>query len=190
MQFGQPIGAFQSVKHRLADVLVALPCGRRWSPTRAGTGRRAQMRSARGRGGQVPRRACGPARRQNCLQVMGAIGFTEEHVLHRFIARATVLDVLFGSAAACPRRARLGAPRTRHHAAPRSALSNALCVLPKVEPLLALNHPTRPAVRASSAHDVKVDAIYQRVVGNRTCMRGAITQRLSIWFPGSTHVCA
>ena len=35
---------------------------------------------------------------ENCLQVMGAIGFTEEHDLHRFIARATVLDVLFGSA--------------------------------------------------------------------------------------------
>ena len=33
-------------------------------------------------------------------------GFTEEHVLHRFIARATVLDVLYGSARAL--RAELG----------------------------------------------------------------------------------
>jgi alkylation response protein AidB-like acyl-CoA dehydrogenase len=35
---------------------------------------------------------------ENCLQVMGAIGFTLEHDLHRFILRGTVLDVLYGSA--------------------------------------------------------------------------------------------
>ena len=61
---------------------------------------------------------------ENCLQVMGAIGFTEEHVLHRYIARATVLDVLVRLGAVAARRPRPRAPRARQHAASRPALGH------------------------------------------------------------------
>jgi alkylation response protein AidB-like acyl-CoA dehydrogenase len=93
VQFGQPIGAFQAVKHRLADVLVALRAAEvatdeSWTgDTVFATG------AAKCLAGRAFRLAA-----ENCLQVMGAIGFTLEHDLHRFIVRGTVLDVLYGSA--------------------------------------------------------------------------------------------
>ncbi len=95
-QFGQPIGAFQAVKHRLADVLVAL----RSAEATAAESFDADAVDAE-IAAMVAKCLAGRAARlaaENCLQVMGAIGFTEEHDLHRFIVRATVLDVLFGSA--------------------------------------------------------------------------------------------
>jgi hypothetical protein len=92
-QFGQPIGAFQAVKHRLADVLVALRAAEvaadeSWEGDTA-----VAAAAAKCLAGRAFRLAA-----ENCLQVMGAIGFTLEHDLHRFILRGTVLDVLYGSA--------------------------------------------------------------------------------------------
>jgi alkylation response protein AidB-like acyl-CoA dehydrogenase len=92
-QFGQPIGTFQAVKHRLADVLVArnagvVAAGERWDGDEA-------------LGAAVAKCLAGRAfllAAENCLQVMGAIGFTLEQDLHRFILRGTVLDALYGSA--------------------------------------------------------------------------------------------
>jgi Acyl-CoA dehydrogenase, C-terminal domain len=92
-QFGQPIGAFQAVKHRLADVLVALRAAEvaadeSWEGETAFAAAAAKCLA-----GRAFRLAA-----ENCLQVMGAIGFTLEHDLHRFILRGTILDVLYGSA--------------------------------------------------------------------------------------------
>jgi hypothetical protein len=92
-QFGQPIGAFQAVKHRLADVLVALRAAEvaadeSWDGETAFAAAAAKCLA-----GRAFRLAA-----ENCLQVMGAIGFTLEHDLHRFILRGTVLDVVYGSA--------------------------------------------------------------------------------------------
>jgi hypothetical protein len=92
-QFGQPIGAFQAVKHRLADVLVALRAAgvaadESWNGDTVFAATAAKCLA-----GRAFRLAA-----ENCLQVMGAIGFTLEHDLHRFILRGTVLDVLYGSA--------------------------------------------------------------------------------------------
>jgi hypothetical protein len=97
VQFGQPIGAFQAVKHRLADVLVAVRAAEHatnesWDAPTPVDAHLAAM-GAKCLAGRAARVAA-----ENCLQVMGAIGFTVEHELHRFIARATVLDVMFGSA--------------------------------------------------------------------------------------------
>jgi hypothetical protein len=92
-QFGQPIGAFQAVKHRLADVLVALRAAgvaadESWNGDTVFAAAAAKCLA-----GRAFRLAA-----ENCLQVMGAIGFTLEHDLHRFILRGTVLDVVYGSA--------------------------------------------------------------------------------------------
>jgi hypothetical protein len=92
LQFGQPIGSFQAVKHRLADVLVARRAGavaadESWSGDASLTA--AVAKCLAGRAFLLAA--------ENGLQVLGAIGFTLEHGLHRFILRGTVLDALYGS---------------------------------------------------------------------------------------------
>jgi hypothetical protein len=96
-QFGQPIGVFQAVKHRLADVLVAVRAAEvvadeTWNLAR-GTEAWLGIAAAKCLAGRAARLAS-----ENCLQVLGAIGFTAEHDLSRLIVRATVLDRLYGSA--------------------------------------------------------------------------------------------
>jgi hypothetical protein len=91
-QFGQPIGAFQAVKHRLADVYVARQAAavvveESWRSDPACTTVAAKALAAR----------AGALASENCLQVLGAIGFTLEHELHRFVRRVRVLDRLYGS---------------------------------------------------------------------------------------------
>jgi alkylation response protein AidB-like acyl-CoA dehydrogenase len=91
-QFGQPIGAFQAVKHRLADVYVgvraaAVVTDESWDSEPALLTLAAKSLAA----GAFSLAA------ENCLQVLGAIGFTLEHDLHRYIRRGKVLDRLYGS---------------------------------------------------------------------------------------------
>ncbi len=91
-QFGQPIGAFQAVKHRLADVYVAVRAAavvidESWRSDPELTTLAAKSLAAR----------AFALASENCLQVLGAIGFTLEHDLHRFIRRGKVLDRLYGS---------------------------------------------------------------------------------------------
>jgi len=91
-QFGQPIGAFQAVKHRVADVFVAVRAARvvvdeSWSSDPEPMTVAAKCLAA----------GAAAVASQNCLQVLGAIGFTLEHELNRFIRRAKVLDRLYGS---------------------------------------------------------------------------------------------
>ncbi len=91
-QFGQPIGAFQAVKHRLADVYVARQAaaavvGESWWSDPECTTLAAKALAA----------TAGAAASEHCLQVLGAIGFTLEHDLHRYVRRVRVLDRLYGS---------------------------------------------------------------------------------------------
>jgi Acyl-CoA dehydrogenase, C-terminal domain len=91
-QFGQPIGAFQAVKHRLADVYVARQAasaviGESWRSDPECTTLAAKALAA----------TAGARASENCLQVLGAIGFTLEHDLHRYIRRVRVLDRLYGT---------------------------------------------------------------------------------------------
>lgn len=95
VQFGQPIAAFQAVRHRLAETLVAIETVRAvadaaWidsSPTTA-----LMAKATAGREARIATR--------HCQQVLAGIGFTTEHDLHRFIRRALVLDATFGTAKA------------------------------------------------------------------------------------------
>jgi hypothetical protein len=91
-QFGQPIGAFQAVKHRLADVYVARQAAaavveESWRSDPACTTVAAKALAAH----------AGALASENCLQVLGAIGFTLEHDLHRYVRRVRILDRLYGS---------------------------------------------------------------------------------------------
>jgi alkylation response protein AidB-like acyl-CoA dehydrogenase len=91
-QFGRPIGQFQAVKHRCADMLCAAELARAaaWDATRdddpvadtaaAALAPEAALRSAEG-----------------CIQVLGGIGFTWEHDAHLYLKRALAIRSLLGA---------------------------------------------------------------------------------------------
>jgi hypothetical protein len=92
-QFGRPVGSFQALQHRLADVQVAiaaaeLAAGAAWE----GDGPLA-ARLAKILAGVAARTAA-----KHCQQVCGGMGFTWEHPLHRYVRRGIALDQLLGSA--------------------------------------------------------------------------------------------
>jgi hypothetical protein len=91
-QFGQPIGAFQAVKHRLAEAKVALTAaeaaaGEGWADPGPFTALLAKLWAGRAA------RLTG----KHAQQVLGGMGFTWEHPFHRHFRRALVLDSLLGS---------------------------------------------------------------------------------------------
>lgn len=92
VQFGRPIGAFQAVRHRLADSLVALEAADA-AVAAAWDDRSPQSAAvARGQAGRAARTVA-----RHSQQVLGGMGFTTEHPLHRYLRRVLVLDELFGS---------------------------------------------------------------------------------------------
>jgi hypothetical protein len=90
VQFGRPIASFQAVRHRLAETLVAIEGAE--STLRAATDDLGCL-LAKAAAGQAALTAA-----KHCQQVMGGIGFTAEHDLHRHVKRVMVLDGLLGSA--------------------------------------------------------------------------------------------
>ncbi|WP_327406561.1 acyl-CoA dehydrogenase family protein [Streptomyces sp. NBC_01288] len=97
VQFGRPLASFQAVRHRLAETLVALD------------GAEATLVAATDElGALLAKAAAGKAAltaARHCQQVLGGIGFTAEHDLHRHVRRAMVLDGLLGSARELTREA-------------------------------------------------------------------------------------
>jgi Acyl-CoA dehydrogenase, C-terminal domain len=90
-QFGRPIGSFQTVKHRLADVRVATVAARSGVHTAWSDGTELSAIAA----------LCLAARAQHlaathCQQVHGGIAFTVEHGFHRYIRRGQLLSGLLG----------------------------------------------------------------------------------------------
>jgi alkylation response protein AidB-like acyl-CoA dehydrogenase len=110
-QFGQPIGAFQAVRHLLAwartDCAAILAVARKAIALdqRAPVDFDAMLKAVAGRSA---RRAC-----ERTLQVFGGIGFTDEHDHHHFHSRVLALDSLLGASAQLARElgARLRAER-------------------------------------------------------------------------------
>ncbi|MGA4990199.1 acyl-CoA dehydrogenase family protein [Nonomuraea bangladeshensis] len=107
-QFGAPIGSFQAVKHRLADVAVAVEFAAPlvWRAALAldagapAAGRDAS--AAKAAAGEAAALAAGSA-----LQVHGAVGYTDELDLRFWLARAWSLGAAYGTSAV--HRARLRA---------------------------------------------------------------------------------
>lgn len=101
-QFGRPIGQFQGVKHRCADMLVATEAARAlaWDAARAidGAGSGAlgeEARLAAASAGALALDAA-PEVAKDCIQVLGGIGFTWEHDAHLHLRRAVALRQLLG----------------------------------------------------------------------------------------------
>ncbi|WP_406069125.1 acyl-CoA/acyl-ACP dehydrogenase [Streptomyces sp. NBC_01020] len=88
-QFGRPIGSFQAVKHRLAELYVQVQAARSaayyaaWDPAAGGL--------ALAQGLEALRSAASEA-----VQLHGGIGFTWEHDIQLYFKRASSDELLFG----------------------------------------------------------------------------------------------
>jgi alkylation response protein AidB-like acyl-CoA dehydrogenase len=99
VQFGKPIGSFQAVKHRCADMLVDLE-GMRSTVYHAAWSIAAGEPDA-AIAASTAKVWCADASRRimaSGLQVHGGIGFTWEHDLHLYLKRAQLDRVSFGDA--------------------------------------------------------------------------------------------
>ncbi|MDP1806701.1 MAG: acyl-CoA dehydrogenase family protein, partial [Acidimicrobiales bacterium] len=100
-QFGRPIGQFQAVKHKCADMLVHLEQvrGLAWDAAAAldedPSGDEAGLVLAAA--GAVAFDGYAEVAK-DCIQVLGGIGFTWEHDAHLYLRRAMALRQLFGGA--------------------------------------------------------------------------------------------
>jgi len=81
-QFGRPIGSFQTVKHRLADVHVAVTAARAGTVTAWGDDTELSAMAALCLAAKALRLAS-----THCHQVHGGIAFTTEHGFHTLIRR-------------------------------------------------------------------------------------------------------
>jgi alkylation response protein AidB-like acyl-CoA dehydrogenase len=106
-QFGVPIGSFQAVKHKLADMAVALERARATSYFAALTLAEADPRWRTAT--SVAKIAAGDCQRllaKEGIQLHGGIGYTWEHDMHLYVKRVKAGEALFGTSA--EHRARLG----------------------------------------------------------------------------------
>jgi alkylation response protein AidB-like acyl-CoA dehydrogenase len=103
-QFGRPIGQFQGVKHRCADMLLALEQARAvaWDAARPADTDTEHVLTAAVAGALVPDAFFKCAK--DCVQVLGGIGFTWEHDAHLYLKRATALRALLGGSPRASRR--------------------------------------------------------------------------------------
>jgi alkylation response protein AidB-like acyl-CoA dehydrogenase len=99
LQFGRPIGSFQAVKHRLADMLVDLEHARStayhavWALTDGSDDPALAASIAQATASTAFSRIAADA-----IQTLGGIGFTWEHQAHLYFKRATTDAALLGSA--------------------------------------------------------------------------------------------
>ena len=102
VQFGRHISSFQAVRHRLAETLVAIEGAEATLQTAVDV-----SEDPDGLASLLAKAAAGQAltTARHCQQVLGGIGFTAEHMLHRHVKRALLLDSLLGSARELTREA-------------------------------------------------------------------------------------
>ncbi|GAB2809525.1 acyl-CoA dehydrogenase family protein [Lentzea nigeriaca] len=91
-QFGKPISSFQAVKHHLADVLIGLELARPLVFGAAITMTTRDVSAAK-----VAASDAAWAAARTALQVHGAIGYTAEHELGRFLLQTRALRTAWGS---------------------------------------------------------------------------------------------
>jgi len=98
-QFARPVGSFQALKHRLADLWVAVTQARaaaRYAAACLATGdpdAKVAVALAQAYCGDVAVQAA-----QECVQLHGGIGFTWEHPAHLYLKRAKADSIAFGTA--------------------------------------------------------------------------------------------
>jgi alkylation response protein AidB-like acyl-CoA dehydrogenase len=96
--FGRPIGAFQALQHRLADMLLRIESTRSavyraaWSVDAGDAATALACAAAKAYAGDASRLVCGEA-----IQMHGGIGFTWELDVHLYFKRAKTLEQHYGA---------------------------------------------------------------------------------------------
>jgi alkylation response protein AidB-like acyl-CoA dehydrogenase len=99
-QFGKKIGTYQAVSHPLADTYVETELARSlaywaaWCVSEGDEQAPTAVAAAKSMAAETAVAAC-----ERSIQVHGGIGFTWEHVLHRYYKRAQWIDAFGGHAA-------------------------------------------------------------------------------------------
>jgi alkylation response protein AidB-like acyl-CoA dehydrogenase len=99
-QFGKKIGTYQAVSHPLADTYVETELARSlaywaaWCVAEEDEQATVAVAAAKAQAAETAVAAC-----ERSIQVHGGIGFTWEHVLHRYYKRAQWIDAFGGHAA-------------------------------------------------------------------------------------------
>jgi hypothetical protein len=100
VQFGKPVASFQAIRHRLAETLVAVDGAEATLFAAAADPDELSFLLAKAAAGRAALTAA-----RHCQQVLGGLGFTAEHELHRHVKRSLVLDGMLGSARELTREA-------------------------------------------------------------------------------------
>ncbi|MBF6207400.1 acyl-CoA dehydrogenase family protein [Streptomyces gardneri] len=97
-QFGRPIGSFQAIKHKCADMLLEVESARSAAyyaaSVVAASGTESRIAAALAKA--YCSEAYTHAAKEN-IQIHGGIGYTWEHDAHLYLKRAKTTEVLFGS---------------------------------------------------------------------------------------------
>ncbi|GAB2675129.1 acyl-CoA dehydrogenase family protein [Thalassiella azotivora] len=97
-QFGRPLGTFQALRHRLADLWTEVTQGRavaRYAADRVAAGSPDAAVAA-----SLAQAGCAPLAlraAEECVQLHGGIGFTWEHPAHLYLKRATAAALTYGT---------------------------------------------------------------------------------------------
>ena len=96
-QFGRPIGSFQAIKHKCANLLLEVECGRSavYQAGAALAGRQPDAPLAAALAYVYCSQAFTHAAKE-CIQIHGGIGYTWEHDAHLYLRRAKSSELLFG----------------------------------------------------------------------------------------------
>jgi alkylation response protein AidB-like acyl-CoA dehydrogenase len=101
-QFGRPIGSFQAIKHKCADLLIlvesARSAARYAASVSSGPGADEDLYPAAALAGAYCSTAYFAVAAEN-IQIHGGIGFTWEHHAHLYFRRAKASEVMFGTPA-------------------------------------------------------------------------------------------
>ena len=100
VQFGRPIGSFQAIKHKLADMFVQVESARSASYYAAWAA--AHSEEELPLAAALAKAYCSEAYfsvAAECIQIHGGVGFTWEHDAHLFFKRAKSSETMFGDAA-------------------------------------------------------------------------------------------
>ena len=98
-QFGQPIGSFQAIRHKCAEMLLEVENSHSavyyaaWALDADAEDADLAASVAKAYVGDASRKVCGEA-----IQVHGGIGFTWEYDLHMYFKRAKALEAQYGDA--------------------------------------------------------------------------------------------
>jgi alkylation response protein AidB-like acyl-CoA dehydrogenase len=100
MQFGRPIGSFQAIKHRLADMMIEVEAAKSaaWYAACVADERPEELSEA----AAIAKSYCCDAFfdcAANAIQLHGGTGFTWEHDVHLYFKRARATAMLLGSPA-------------------------------------------------------------------------------------------